>query len=67
FASPGTLAAAYRETLLERLGAAGWTPAELTDATAALDARPTSAPPPGLTALHRDLTGLRRAHPGATW
>ena len=23
--------------------------------------------PPGLNALHRDLTGLRRAHAGAAW
>jgi ring-1,2-phenylacetyl-CoA epoxidase subunit PaaC len=57
----------YRAALVERLEQAGWSADEVAAVAAGLDhdgARPT---PPGLMALHRDLTGLRHAHIGRAW
>jgi ring-1,2-phenylacetyl-CoA epoxidase subunit PaaC len=59
----------YRDMLLERLGDAGWSRGEMATVEAALaHGRVEGLPrPPGLYKLHHDLTGLRRANPGATW
>jgi ring-1,2-phenylacetyl-CoA epoxidase subunit PaaC len=61
------LARAYSTALKERLLAAGWTTAEAAVALGPLAGRGDGATPPGLYRLHRDLTGLRRAHAGASW
>ncbi|MHB8507378.1 MAG: 1,2-phenylacetyl-CoA epoxidase subunit PaaC [Candidatus Dormibacteria bacterium] len=60
--------ASYRDMLTRRLRDAGWTRAQVGSIGAALARRPKGSPAvPGLHQLHRDLTGLRRAHPGASW
>jgi ring-1,2-phenylacetyl-CoA epoxidase subunit PaaC len=50
---------------LTRVG--GWSQDDAATALVGLDSHGPWATPPGLTQLHRDLTGMRRAHPGATW
>jgi ring-1,2-phenylacetyl-CoA epoxidase subunit PaaC len=61
------LARAYSAALNERLLAAGWTATEAASALEPLAGRGDGVAPPGLYRLHRDLTGLRRAHVGASW
>jgi ring-1,2-phenylacetyl-CoA epoxidase subunit PaaC len=61
------LARAYSAALNERLLAAGWTATEAASALEPLAGRGDGVAPPGLYRLHRDLTGLRRAHAGASW
>ncbi len=61
------LARAYSTALKERLLAAGWTATEAASALEPLAGRGDGVAPPGLYRLHRDLTGLRRAHAGASW
>jgi hypothetical protein len=61
------LARAYAAALNEHLLAAGWTAAEAAPALEPLASRGDGMAPPGLYRLHRDLTGLRRAHAGASW
>jgi len=65
FATREDLTAAFRAALLGRLEHS-WSPGEVGPVVAALATRPMAAPP-GRYQVHRDLTGLRRAHPGATW
>ena len=66
-APPSVLAGSFERDLRSRLLAAGWTAADADPSTAGL-AGPAARPnPPGLRRLHADLTGMRRAHPGATW
>ncbi|MHB8507930.1 MAG: 1,2-phenylacetyl-CoA epoxidase subunit PaaC [Candidatus Dormibacteria bacterium] len=60
------LARHYEEALLGRLAHAGWAGEHVDPVRAGLRANRGSRPP-GLQQLHRDLTGLRRAHPGARW
>ena len=50
---------------LEHVG--GWSAADADDSLAGLTSDGPWTSPPGLQRLHRDLTGMRRAHPGATW
>ena len=62
------LEAAYGASLrrrLEHLG--GWSAMEVAESLDALASDGPWTAPPGLRQLHRDLTGMRRAHPGATW
>jgi hypothetical protein len=62
------LAAAFSTAILDRLQRAGWSDAEIVPLRAALtQPTPPGPPPPGLFQLHRSLTGLRRAHQGASW
>lgn len=62
------LEAAYAGSLRRRLEhVGGWTGGEAADALTHLGAEGPWSSPPGLQRLHRDLTGMRRAHPGATW
>jgi ring-1,2-phenylacetyl-CoA epoxidase subunit PaaC len=61
------LARAYSAALRDRLLTAGWNAAEVTQAIEPLAGHGTGVAPPGLYRLHRDLTGLRRAHAGARW
>lgn len=64
----GSLAEGYVVTLRQRLeSAAGWSRAESEPVLAALAGSARAAAPPGLYQLHRDLTGLRHAHAGASW
>ena len=65
FTGQEELAADFRAGLVGRLEPR-WSMAELGPVLAALATQPVAAPP-GLYQVHRDLTGLRRAHPGATW
>ena len=60
--------AGYAASLRRRLEhVGGWSAAEAADALEALNSYGPWTSPPGLQRLHRDLTGMRRAHPGATW
>ncbi|HEY8740239.1 MAG TPA: Phenylacetic acid catabolic protein, partial [Candidatus Dormibacteraeota bacterium] len=62
------LADAFAASLNRRLtDVAHWGEADTDDALGALDSRGPWPTPPGLTRLHQDLTGMRRAHPGASW
>lgn len=62
------LSRGYVSTLRQRLESdAGWSPEESEPVLAALAQAPTAGAPPGLYQLHRDLTGLRHAHAGASW
>jgi ring-1,2-phenylacetyl-CoA epoxidase subunit PaaC len=63
------LASAYRASLRRRLAAApGWQRADVDAVTVGLRGTPaTLRAAPGLYRLHHDLTGLRRAHAGASW
>ena len=62
------LSAAYASAVLGRLQAVGWSEAEVAPVRSALtEPHPAAPPPPGLFQLHRQLTGLRRAHRGASW
>jgi ring-1,2-phenylacetyl-CoA epoxidase subunit PaaC len=61
------LARAYSAALEERLLTAGWTATEAASALEPLAGPGDGVAPPGLYRLHRDLTGLRRAHAGASW
>jgi ring-1,2-phenylacetyl-CoA epoxidase subunit PaaC len=61
------LAQAYSAALKGSLLAAGWTTDEATFALQPLASRGDGVTPSGLYQLHRDLTGLRRAHAGASW
>jgi ring-1,2-phenylacetyl-CoA epoxidase subunit PaaC len=58
----------YTRVMLNRLGSnGGWSKAESEPVLQALAASGPGVSPPGLFKLHRDLTGLRRAHAGASW
>jgi ring-1,2-phenylacetyl-CoA epoxidase subunit PaaC len=62
------LAAGFASSLHRRLThVGGWSQDDAAAALGALDGPGPRATPPGLKQLHRDLTGMRRAHPGATW
>jgi ring-1,2-phenylacetyl-CoA epoxidase subunit PaaC len=62
------LATRFTTALRERLATGGgWNSPDITSALDGLAGRGPWATPPGLLQLHRDLTGMRRAHPGATW
>jgi ring-1,2-phenylacetyl-CoA epoxidase subunit PaaC len=62
------LAERYSMAIRDRLETAGgWSRGESEPVVAALAANRPGASPPGLFRLHRDLTGLRRAHLGASW
>jgi ring-1,2-phenylacetyl-CoA epoxidase subunit PaaC len=67
FSATADLAAAYREGLLGRLRDACWGPPAVELIERELSHGASATAPPGLLNLHRDLTGLRRAHPGASW
>jgi ring-1,2-phenylacetyl-CoA epoxidase subunit PaaC len=68
FAAPEQLGENFAADLTQKLEAAGWSEAELGPVRQALRAAPADhRHPPGLYDLHRDLTGLRRAHAGASW
>lgn len=62
----GDLAAKFRAAVVERLGGR-LTAGEMDIVLAQLGPDGHDRVPPGLLRLHTDLTGLRRAHPGATW
>jgi ring-1,2-phenylacetyl-CoA epoxidase subunit PaaC len=66
-AGPDELAGAYATALEARLLAAGWTATEVSPVRKALAGRGDGVAPRGLNRLHQDLTGLRRAHVGASW
>jgi ring-1,2-phenylacetyl-CoA epoxidase subunit PaaC len=67
-ASRHDLAGGFSASLRRRLTAVGgWQASEAATALAGLDSRGPWTSPPGLLQLHRDLTGMRRAHPGAAW
>jgi ring-1,2-phenylacetyl-CoA epoxidase subunit PaaC len=68
-AIPGAreLASEYGRKLRRRLESAGWSPDESEPVFAALAGSTPAAAPPGLYQLHKDLTGLRQAHAGASW
>jgi ring-1,2-phenylacetyl-CoA epoxidase subunit PaaC len=67
-AAAGDLTADYAAALRRRLESdAGWSLAETEPVLVAMAAGPSDVVPPGLYQLHRDLTGLRRAHSGASW
>jgi ring-1,2-phenylacetyl-CoA epoxidase subunit PaaC len=58
----------FQGMLITRLRDAGWPEPEIRPVQVALARSSKPYPtPPGLYSLHRDLTGLRRAHPGASW
>ena len=62
------LAERFRAVMQDRLqSAGGWSGREWEPVGGALAARGSGASPPGLFRLHKDLTGLRRAHAGASW
>jgi ring-1,2-phenylacetyl-CoA epoxidase subunit PaaC len=61
------LAARYGTALSARLEAAGWPTAAVTAIARRVSRGEAGKRPPGLLALHHDLTGLRRGYPGATW
>ena len=62
------LEAGYAASLRRRLEhVGGWSAAEAAGSLAGLTSDGPWTSPPGLQRLHRDLTGMRRAHPGATW
>ena len=65
--APNQLADEYERALRQRLAVAGWSRAESEPVLAALAGSPPAEVPPGLYQLHRDLTGLRHAHAGASW
>jgi ring-1,2-phenylacetyl-CoA epoxidase subunit PaaC len=60
------LADAFALSMTRRLLIAGWRQADVDAALAGLGGNPTTRPP-GLNQLYQDLTGMRRAHPGASW
>ncbi len=65
---PADLKAAFAASVADKLATAGWPASQVRAVDRALNARPWESPsPPGLYQLHRDLTGLRRAHAGASW
>ena len=62
------LADGFAASLCRRLEHVGrWNPRELNWALENLDSPGPWASPRGLRQLHEELTGMRRAHPGATW
>ncbi len=61
------LADEYAGALRQRLAVAGWSRTETEPVLGALAGSPPAEAPPGLYQLHRDLTGLRHAHAGASW
>ena len=61
------LARTYSAALREHLLAAAWTAAATAAVLEPLAGRGDGMAPPGLYRLFRDLTGLRRAHAGASW
>jgi ring-1,2-phenylacetyl-CoA epoxidase subunit PaaC len=62
------LSGAYVAALRQRLeSVGGWSPEQTEPVIVALAGSPRAAAPPGLYQLHKDLTGLRRAHAGAAW
>jgi ring-1,2-phenylacetyl-CoA epoxidase subunit PaaC len=67
--APATdLAERYTLLMRHRLESeGGWSTGESEPVVQPLLASGSGASPPGLFRLHRDLTGLRRAHAGATW
>ena len=67
-ATAAEMSARYSAAVLDRLGAAGWPDNEVAPVRSALtEPHPAPPVPPGLFQLHRQLTGLRRAHRGASW
>ena len=66
-ASSTDLADGFAASLRRRLVKTGWNDADTDTALAGLEGNPARPNPPGLRQLHADLTGMRRAHPGATW
>jgi hypothetical protein len=68
FARRRDVEAAFLDMLILRLRNAGWRHAEISRIETALrDHHALDASVPGLYSLHRDLTGLRRIHAGASW
>ena len=64
----GDLADGFAASLRRRLEHVGrWNPRELNWVLENLDSRGPWPSPRGLRQLHDELTGMRRAHPGATW
>ncbi|MFN2464375.1 MAG: Phenylacetic acid catabolic protein [Candidatus Dormibacteria bacterium] len=61
------LAAGFSASLRRRAQKAGWTDGAGHEALAGLEGDQPRPNPPGLRQLHADLTGMRRAHPGASW
>ena len=62
------LAERYNAAMRDRLQLdGGWSRGESEPVVSALAGSRPGASPPGLFRLHRDLTGLRRAHLGASW
>lgn len=61
------LAQAYATAVISRLTRNGWPDDEVASVATAIAAAPSGPAPAGLFKIHRDLTGLRRAHPGASW
>jgi ring-1,2-phenylacetyl-CoA epoxidase subunit PaaC len=62
------LADGFAASLRRRLEHVGhWNPRELNWALESLPSRGPWPSPRGLRSLHQELTGMRRAHPGATW
>jgi ring-1,2-phenylacetyl-CoA epoxidase subunit PaaC len=62
------LAERYNAAMRDRLQSdGGWSRGESEPVVSALAGSRPGASPPGLFRLHRDLTGLRRAHLGASW
>jgi len=62
------LAEGYAGSLRRRLEhVGGWPSAETAEALAGLAGKGPWPTPAGLMRLHADLTGMRRAHPGASW
>jgi ring-1,2-phenylacetyl-CoA epoxidase subunit PaaC len=62
------LASGFKAAIRRRLmDVGGWPASEAATAVAGLDSQGPWTSPRGLLQLHRDLTGMRRAHPGASW
>ncbi|HEV1996760.1 MAG TPA: 1,2-phenylacetyl-CoA epoxidase subunit PaaC [Candidatus Dormibacteraeota bacterium] len=62
------LDAGYAASLRRRLEhVGGWPTVDAQAALAGLNSDGPWPSPPGLQRLHSELTGMRRAHPGATW
>ena len=66
-ASSTDLAEGFAASLRRRLVKTGWSTTDTDSALAGLGGDQGRPNPPGLRQLHADLTGMRRAHPGATW
>jgi len=66
-ATASDLSDGFAASLRRRLLKVGWSAESVDSALLGLSGQGPWLTPPGLRQLHSDLTGMRRAHPGATW